>query len=494
MKKVLVSTMVLIGWACGAADGLDKTLSRYDCCGIWGVVEVFRGALSDLMEGDDTTPKKQEVKASAKKTQEKATEKDATTALVVTPPITSKAVVPTKMRRIQFGMLPHYLGFFLNPDKLPFFQRQGGIPRCLIGELGKKEEETVEKKVIENKAPHELSVLPAVEIFALLMADERKREILARCLSKIGTSKPVESAVNFVVSTQFLVTLAEIVPMSKESEKGACSHVQASTWKMWTTSDRPTKKILFLDYEKKRAFIERDGWPLILSSYDEITLSCFSDQMKNLAEALKKNTTLTALRFFLSDVGDEGARTLATALYVNTTLTTLDLKSSGIGNEGAKAIAAALRENTTIAELNLQHNDEIGDEGVIALAEAFQVNTTLKNLNIGGRSKIGGEGIKALTAALHINKTLKHLTFTVDYMGSNRAKMLAEALRENTSLTILELYLSKIGDEGAQELVEVLCNHPSLRTLDLSLNHISPETKDILSARVAGRADLKLIL
>ena len=59
------------------------------------------------------------------------------------------------------------------------------------------------------------------------------------------------------------------------------------------------------------------------------------------------------LTFIDNSIGVEGAKELAEALKTNTTLTEINLGDNSIGGEGAKAIAEALKTNTTLTQINL---------------------------------------------------------------------------------------------------------------------------------------------
>ena len=91
-----------------------------------------------------------------------------------------------------------------------------------------------------------------------------------------------------------------------------------------------------------------------------------------LAEALKSNSTLKALRLDSNDIGYEGAMAMAMAmaeaLKTNSTLKEIRLDFNNIGDEGAAALAETLKRNSTLHRLCLTNNN-IGDEGAIALAE-----------------------------------------------------------------------------------------------------------------------------
>ena len=99
----------------------------------------------------------------------------------------------------------------------------------------------------------------------------------------------------------------------------------------------------------------------------------------------------------------EDVRALAEALEKNTTVTSLDLKSNGIGDEGAASLAAALEKNLTVTSLNLRVNG-IRDDGAASVAAALEKNSTLTSIDI-GRNLIGTKGAARLAAALDKNST-----------------------------------------------------------------------------------------
>ena len=68
-----------------------------------------------------------------------------------------------------------------------------------------------------------------------------------------------------------------------------------------------------------------------------------------------------------NDIGAEGAAALADALKENTTLTALYLNGNDIGAEGAAALVDALKENTTLTTLLYLNGNDIDDEGAAAV-------------------------------------------------------------------------------------------------------------------------------
>jgi len=89
--------------------------------------------------------------------------------------------------------------------------------------------------------------------------------------------------------------------------------------------------------------------------------------VKQLADALEKNNTLTTLDLSCTNLGNDGAKHIAEALQANSTLTTLIMRYNGIDSEGAEYIAMALQANNTLTTLDLSSND-LGAEGAKHIA------------------------------------------------------------------------------------------------------------------------------
>ena len=69
---------------------------------------------------------------------------------------------------------------------------------------------------------------------------------------------------------------------------------------------------------------------------------------------------------------DDGAREIAAALRVNSTLHTLNLNSNSVGDDGAREIAAALRVNSTLQTLDLQYNS-VGANGAREIRQSWGI-------------------------------------------------------------------------------------------------------------------------
>lgn len=96
----------------------------------------------------------------------------------------------------------------------------------------------------------------------------------------------------------------------------------------------------------------------------------YVQRVHELADALKRNNSLSSLDFSANDLNDEGVSRLAAALRTNRTLTELVLEENDIGDEGASQLADALARNKCLSSLDLGRNF-IGDEGRLKLGHAL---------------------------------------------------------------------------------------------------------------------------
>jgi Ran GTPase-activating protein (RanGAP) involved in mRNA processing and transport len=115
---------------------------------------------------------------------------------------------------------------------------------------------------------------------------------------------------------------------------------------------------------------------------------------------------LTVVNLYHNNVGDEGARDIADALKHNTTLEWLYLSDNNIGDEGACAFADALKHNTTLIELDISVNN-IGDEGVCAFADALKHNTRLHWLELSNNNIGDASIVKDINDEISVNKSKK---------------------------------------------------------------------------------------
>ena len=192
--------------------------------------------------------------------------------------------------------------------------------------------------------------------------------------------------------------------------------------------------------------------------------------MEALTKAIGSNTALKKLVLSVNDVDDAGVKALAGVLNCNTILEELDLYDSNIGSVGAEALAEAIGSNIALKKLVLSGN-KIGDVGAKALANVLSCNTILEELDL-SRNRIGSVGAEALVEAIGSNTALKKLDLSDSDVGDIGAKALAEVLSCNTILEELDLSETKIGSVGIEALAEAIVSNTALKTLVLSGNKI----------------------
>ena len=105
------------------------------------------------------------------------------------------------------------------------------------------------------------------------------------------------------------------------------------------------------------------------------------DKLNSLNEWCK----VIVLRLVECELGDDGAREIAAALRVNSTIQTFNLEGNSVGDDGGREIAVALRVNITIQMINLGAN-RVGDDGAREIAAALRVNSTFQTLNLSNNS------------------------------------------------------------------------------------------------------------
>jgi len=165
-----------------------------------------------------------------------------------------------------------------------------------------------------------------------------------------------------------------------------------------------------------------------------------------LANALRTNTTLTALNLRHNLMKSEPSEVFADALTENTSLTSLDLSSNEIESIGGVALAQSLRINFGLTALDLSGN-QIVSNGGMALAQALRLNKRLKIIDLNGNG-IGTEGGIALAKALGMNSVVTSLGLGGNSIGPEAGVVLTRALERNTTLTTLRLNDNGIGADA----------------------------------------------
>jgi hypothetical protein len=168
-----------------------------------------------------------------------------------------------------------------------------------------------------------------------------------------------------------------------------------------------------------------------------------------LADALKRNTSLTTIDLWKKAIGAEGASTLADALKVNTSVTTIGLAYNAIGSEGASALADALKVNASVTNLYLSVN-AIGDEGALVLADALKMNTSVTNLYLRDNA-IDDEGASALVDMLQVNTSVTKINLDGNGISTPLCVKIDNLIACNERLRQLFLF------DARRMLLSVLC-------------------------------------
>jgi hypothetical protein len=166
----------------------------------------------------------------------------------------------------------------------------------------------------------------------------------------------------------------------------------------------------------------------------------------------------------------------------------LDLSNNhafGKGFERLEQLANAMKKDQTVSGLRLLRS-EVGDPGASWLAGALMKNRTLKELYLGDNN-ISDDGVGGLAAALGQNSTapLKTLSLARNRISSKGAMQLADGIRKNRKLTELDLSGNMIDDDGALRFLETLSPEnsvSSLEKLDVSGNKVGPQGMQRLAA------------
>lgn len=162
------------------------------------------------------------------------------------------------------------------------------------------------------------------------------------------------------------------------------------------------------------------------------------------------------------------------ALKSNTTLTALNLSDNYIGDEGIKALAEGLENNTTLMHFELNDNNAHSYNYKSAaiekpFGEVLEKNTTLTTLSL-SRNTIGYGRGKFLAKGLKKNITLIDLNLSYCSLNEEEGETFAKALKKNTTLTFLNLFQNSVEKKGGKAFADVLKSNTILKSLDLRNN------------------------
>jgi len=174
---------------------------------------------------------------------------------------------------------------------------------------------------------------------------------------------------------------------------------------------------------------------------------CLRSEVQSLLLKISRNDkSLTHVRIEKRTIADRRAQQLADALVKNSIITALELHKNNLTANGIHTLATALQGNITIHDLRVTHN-KVSDIGCEELFMAF--------------------------ACCGEAQHMKHLSLRSNKISDKGAKNLAKALRDNETLTILDLAGNDITDDGVPALAEALNHNTVMTELNLSDNHIT---------------------
>jgi Leucine Rich repeat len=150
-----------------------------------------------------------------------------------------------------------------------------------------------------------------------------------------------------------------------------------------------------------------------------------------MVEALQNNSCLMTLDLSNNYGIDNAAATnIAEALRKNSTLTTLKLAHNRIGNDGAAAIAAALKSGSALTTLDLQRT-YIGQDSAAALAQAMKHNPILCTLDLSNMASV--REMYPYLALNTVNRNLKKVQIPVVFQAINEKQVIHKELKLDRS-------------------------------------------------------------
>ena len=204
---------------------------------------------------------------------------------------------------------------------------------------------------------------------------------------------------------------------------------------------------------------------------------------------------LNSLRFWRTNVGDEGTAAIAEVLRLGgaeVQIAYLELFDNNIGLRGAMALGSALQKggNVSLLTLKLDYNITLGTDGVEYLCCGLRTNISLKQLhlaycdispdagphlssvlsnmksgltllNLQG-NKLTGVGLKDLCVGLSMNIKLEKLILAdnmIDQSDEDLEGVMAfrDCLQNpESTLTHIDFMYNRIGDRGADIMAEAL--------------------------------------
>ncbi|KAF8925829.1 hypothetical protein EDD21DRAFT_366966 [Dissophora ornata] len=202
-----------------------------------------------------------------------------------------------------------------------------------------------------------------------------------------------------------------------------------------------------------------------------------SNELGQVFESLKNNTTLQEFYASGHSFDETTARTLALTLEQNQTLERLNIGNDHMGSDHGvvKILAEGLAKNKGLIRFDLENKGFGGhhETSVKYLAEALEKNDHLKELNL-ARNKLTDQDIETLCKALAKgNSRLQKLDLCLNVFEEPGTRSIAEMLAsqdqvEKGGLTEIDLSDNEITEEGGRALGRALETNKVLQRLRMS--------------------------
>jgi hypothetical protein len=214
-----------------------------------------------------------------------------------------------------------------------------------------------------------------------------------------------------------------------------------------------------------------------------------AQNIKDIAEPLKKNTHLKILSLKYNLIGDEGAEVLADILKANPSITSLVLGQNNIGPNGAQAIADSLCFNHTLKTLNYNNhegnnsvfpNNQIGNEGLNFTLQALSQNQSLTTFSATNNNITFAENL--LLPTLKDSK-LFHIDLSNNPLTTTGVTLWLDYLGENNLTKKLILEQMPLDNQAISKIARLIaCDKVNLLNLSTTSNHNSLNKLPLLEA------------
>ncbi|KAL0487204.1 hypothetical protein AKO1_012178 [Acrasis kona] len=293
-----------------------------------------------------------------------------------------------------------------------------------------------------------------------------------------------------------------------------------------------TNKIALLKYQRQMKTSKKKDDPRIINLFDtpntkEFDLSKASESLaddtqegptsptKNktskhyeamvaVRDPIRLSMTLQTINLEQAQIGDNGVKEIAEALKENKSVTRLNLSGNGITAAGMTFITSMLSTNTTLMYIDLSHNSLVDESIKILCDGALKVNTNinLKTLNLQNNA-IADKGVEYFVDSLMSNpklKSIESLNLSHNQIGDAGCEHIAKLLDfqsklSNVAMTVIDLGYNLLANDGAKLISKAMGSNKNIKQLNLEFNQIGYQgTKDLAFCCVKNTHVEKLVL